>query len=193
MVSFYHLDTTGKTWDIRYEDYQQPNNYTDGYLLQLEDRYYALSDDGAAVAVDISDLTAAMFIKYGFNAIPSEELLLTLQDPKLLYWRSDDTRTQLRAKVTAEPKPQTIRATADMSHHSILGITEMTAQYSGTVKVRSSVDGGVTFSEEVDLGDYLNTDLTVLWESVQETHRLDLEFILYEGATLTSFILQYLN
>ena len=193
VVSFYHLDSTGKTWDIRYEDYQQPNNYTDGYLLQLEDGYYTLSDDGTAVAVDVSNLTAAMFIKYGFDAIPSEALLLTLQNPKLLYWRSDDSRTQFRARVTAEPKPQTIRAAADMSHHSILGITEMTAQYSGAVKVRASIDGGVTFSDEVDLGDYLNTDLTVLWESVQETHRLDLEFILYEGATLTSFILQYLN
>lgn len=191
-VTFVPGATGGKSWSVEYRLYQEPNIDTESYLLRLEDTYYTLVD-GVLTPAEVEELTPAMFMKYGFETMPTTELLTTLPNPHMYYWRSDGERQQFRATVTAEPFPQVLTATADLSHASIVGITEMTAQFSGSVMVQHSVDNGASFSEEVLLSDFLNTDLVALWESVQETKRIDFRFTLYAEATLTSFRIHYTN
>lgn len=191
-VTFIPGTATGKSWTVEYRIYQEPNIDTESYLLRLEDTYYTLVE-GVLTPAEVEVLTPAMFMKYGFEEMPTAELLTTLPNPHMYYWRSDGERQQFKATVTAEPFPQVLTATADLSHASIVGITEMTAQYSGSVMVQYSVDGGASFSEEILLADFLNTDLVALWESVQESKRIDFRFTLYAEATFTSFRIHYTN
>ena len=182
----------GTAYSVEYRTYQETNVDTECYLLKLEDVYYTLVD-GVLTALEETELTPSLFLKYGFTEIPTGELFVTLQNPHLYFWRSDTTRKRFIANLTAEPFPQIITATADLSHESIIGITEMTAQFGGDVMVQHSVDGGLTFTEGVPLADFLNTDVVALWESAQETKRIDFRFTLYAGASLTSFRIHYTN
>lgn len=179
-------------YTVEYRVYQEPATECECYLVRLEDTYYTMVD-GALMATDLVSPTPAMFIKYGFDEPPSTEILMTLTNPHLYYWRSDGKRQQFQANVTAEAFPQVITATADMTHESIIGIKEMTAQFSGTVMVQYSIDDGENYCEEIPLADFLNTDVALLWESAQETRRILYRFILYQEATLTSFRMHYTN
>ena len=80
-----------------------------------------------------------------------------------------------------------------MSHISILGIKLLTAQFSGEVGVCQSLDNGETFSEEVPLSDWLNTDPDELYNSLNETRILILHFVLHDNATLSRFKITYIN
>ena len=182
----------GTAYSVEYRPYQETNVDTECYLLKLEDVYYTLVD-GVLTALEETELTPSVFLKHGFTEVPTGDLFVTLQNPHLYFWRSDTKRKQFIANLTAEPFPQIITATADLSHESIIGITEMTAQFGGDVMVQHSVDGGLTFTEGVPLADFLNTDVVALWESAQETKRIDFRFTLYAGASLTSFRIHYTN
>lgn len=183
---------SGTAYTVEYRTYQEPNVDTECYLLRLEDIYYTIVD-GVLTPLEETELTPSVFLKYGFSEVPTGELFVTLQNPHLYFWRSDTTRKEFIANLIAEPFPQIITATADLSHESIIGITEMTAQFGGDVLVQHSVDGGLTFTEGCPLADFLNTDIEVLWESAQETKRIDFRFTLYAGASLTSFRIHYTN
>ena len=191
-VTFVANGDTATAYTVEYRAYQEANTETESFLLRMEDTYYTVID-GALVEAELEALTPAIFLKYGFDELPSAELFVTMVNPHMYCWRSDSKRQQLVANLTAEPFPQVITACADMNHESIIGITEMTAQFSGTVMVQYSLDDEVTFSEEIPLADFLNTDVALLWESAQETKRIHYRFILYEEATLTSFRMHYTN
>ena len=80
-----------------------------------------------------------------------------------------------------------------MSHITILGIKLITAEYSGNVGVSYSLDDGQNYCEEMPLLEFLNTDPVVLWESLPESRRLYLHFILHDNATLSRFKITYEN
>lgn len=84
-------------------------------------------------------------------------------------------------------------AVADMSDGSILGIKLMTAEYAGDVGVSISLDDGATYSDEVSLGDWLNTDVEELWNSLPESRKLYMHFILHDDAAFTNFKITYIN
>ena len=67
------------------------------------------------------------------------------------------------------------------------------AQFSGEVGVCQSLDNGETFSEEVPLSDWLNTDPDELYNSLNETRILILHFVLHDNATLSRFKITYIN
>ena len=179
-------------YTIEYRAYQEANTETESFLVRMEDAYYTIAD-GELVAAEITELTPAIFLRYGFDTLPAAEFWTALTDPHIYCWRSDSKRQQLEANIAAEAFPQVITATADMNHESIIGIREMTAQFSGTVNVQHSIDDGESFSEELLLADFLNTDVVLLWESAQTTKRILFRFVLYPEATLTSFRIHYLN
>jgi hypothetical protein len=95
--------------------------------------------------------------------------------------------------VTAYPYPQTLESVIDMSHVSITGIKLITAEYSGEVMVCYSLDDGQSFSEEVALGDWLNTDPDELYGSLPESKVLILHFILHDNAKISRFKITYIN
>jgi hypothetical protein len=82
---------------------------------------------------------------------------------------------------------------ADMSHPSILGMSLMTAEFSGNVTVSVSLDDRTSWSEEVPLSDWLNTDLEELFASLPDSRRLYLRFILHDEATISRFKITYIN
>lgn len=192
MVSFYHLDEEGRTWNVVYAMYETADYFSFAYLMKAEDIWYTIVED-ALVAVPIETLTAAMFLKYGCGSLPSKELLTPIANPHIYLWRAGGEQKLLKDTVKAYPYPQTITSVVDMSHISILGIVLMTAQYSGDVGLRFSLDNGESFSEEMPLADWLNTDPQELWESLNEDKKLILQFILHDNATITHFKITYQN
>lgn len=191
-VSFYHQDEEGKTWDIVYAMYEETNTYSFAYLLRQGEGFYTYTD-GILEEVPIENLTAAMFLKYGFEEIPPAELLTPMKNMQMYLWKAGGTEELLKANVKAYPYPQVLEAAADMSHISILGIKMMTAEYSGDVTVSVSVDNGQTYSKDVPLGDWLNTDVEELYNSLSEEKRLLLRFTLHDNAAISRFKMTYIN
>lgn len=192
VVSFYHQDDIGCTWNIVYAMYETIDYYSFAYLLQADDIWYSVVED-ALVEVPIETLTAAMFLKYGTEELPSKGLLTPIVNPHIYLWKAGGEQTLLKDTVKAYPYPHIITSEIDMSHISILGIHMMTAQYSGTVGVCISLDNGEMFSEEMAMDDWLNTEPQELWESLNEEKRLILQFVLHDNATITSFKITYEN
>lgn len=191
-VSFYHLDEQGKTWNILYAMYEETDTYSFAYLIRQGDVYYTYAD-GTLAEVTIENLTAAMFLKYGFEEIPPAEILTPIENLQMYSWKTGGTEELLKANVKAYPYPQVLDCVADMSHISILGIKMMTAEYSGDVTMSISVDNGQTYSENMALGDWLNTDVDELYNSLSEEKRLLLRFTLHDNATISRFKITYIN
>lgn len=191
-VSFYHQDDVGRSWEIVYAMYEQKGSESYGYLLKQDNAFYTIGG-GELSASNIENLTAAMFLKYGFEELPSAELLTPLVNPEFYFWKASGSEELLKATVKAYPYPQVLDAVADMSHISIIGIKLLTAEYSGDVGICVSLDDGVTYSEEVALGDWLNTDVEELWKSLPENRRVYFHFILHDNAALSRFKITYIN
>lgn len=192
VVSFYHKDNYGYNWDVKYADYETAASFTPLYLTKKDDAIYTVSD-GALVAIPETELTAAVFVEYGTAAPPDSTLLTPLGDHSIYCWSSGDTGKKLVADLVAYPHPSAIEAVADMSHQSILGMSLMTADFSGDVTVSISLDDRASWSEEVALADWLNTDLEELFASLPESKRLYLRFILHDDATISRFKITYIN
>ena len=190
-VSFYHEDEGGRTWNIVYAMYEETDTYSFAYLLRQADTFYTYAE-GALVAVSIENLTAAMFLKYGFEEIPPAEILTPIDNMQMYLWKAGGTEELLKANVKAYPYPQVLDVVADMSHISILGIKMMTAEYSGDVTVSISVNNGQTYLEDMPLGEWLNTDVEELYNSLSEEKRLFLRFTLHDNATISRFKITYI-
>ena len=191
-VSFYHQDEGGRTWNIVYALYEETDTYSFAYLLRQADAFYTYAD-GALQEVSTENLTAAMFLEYGFEEIPPAEILTPINNMQMYLWKAGGTEQLLKANVKAYPYPQVLEAAADMSHISILGIKMLTAEYSGDVTVSVSVDNGQTYSADVALGDWLNTDVEELYNSLSEEKRLLLRFTLHDNAAISRFKITYIN
>ena len=192
LVSFYHKDNYGYNWDVKYANYETSASYTPLYLTKKDGIIYTVSD-GAMVAIPETELTAAVFVEYGTAAPPSSDLLLSLGNHSVYCWASGDTGKRLEADLVAYPHPSAIEAVADMSHPSILGMSLMTANFSGNVTVSISLDNRTSWSDEVPLADWLNTNLEDLFASLPESKRLYIRFILHDDATISRFKITYIN
>lgn len=191
-VSFYHQSTDGKAWNVKYAMYEEDDRFSYAYLIQEGDTFYTVEND-ALRKVDVTSLTAAMFLKYGFEELPSADVLTPFVNPKFYLWKTGGDEELLKATLKAYPYPQTLDAVADMSHISIIGIKLITAEYSGDVGVSISLDDGVTYSEETVLGDWLNIDVEELWNALPESRCVYFRFILHDNATLSRFKITYKN
>lgn len=181
LVSFYHTDSAGMSWNIIYDMFEGTGSDSYGYLLKLDDIFYTISED-VLIPLEIDNPSAAMFYKYGSQEMPSKELLTPLANPTIYLWKAGGETQLLKATLKAYPYPQIITSVIDMSHISILGIKLLTAQFSGEVGVCQSLDNGKSFSDEVTLSDWLNTDPDELYNSLNETRILLLHFVLHDNA-----------
>ncbi len=191
-VSFYHQDSDGKEWDICYAMYEETDTFSFAYLMKQADTYYTITD-GALIPCEIENLTAAMFMKYGFEELPTSTILTPLVNPEIYLWKTGGSEELLKMTAKAYPYPQTLSAVANMSHISIIGIKLLTAEYSGNVGISVSIDDEASYTDEVSLGDWLNTDVEELWNSLPEDRKLYIRFILHDNATLSRFKITYIN
>lgn len=191
-VSFYHQDIQGLEWNVVYNMYEENDTYSFAYLIRQEDTFFSY-ENKQLIEVPIDNLTASMFLKYGFEELPSANVLTPINNPQMYLWKAGGPEQLLKANVKAYPYPQTLTAIADMSHISILGIKMITAECSGDVTVSISVDSCRTFSEEVSLTEWRNVDPEELYNSLDENKQLILHFILHDDATLSRFKITYIN
>lgn len=192
MVSFYHLDDDGYNWKLEYGLYEAADEYAQAFLLKSDGTYYTI-ESGKLAEIPVENLTAAIFLKYGFEEIPPTEILTTMENPEIFLWKSGGDKVMVKDTVTAYPYPQTLESIIDMSHISIIGIKLITAEYSGEVTVRYSLDDGQSFSEEVPLGDWLNIEPDELYGSLPESKVLIMHFILHDNAKISRFKITYIN
>lgn len=191
-VSFYHQDEQGQNWVVDYKMYEEVGSSdTVAYLLKRNNSFYTIKEN-EVIEVPITNLTAAMFLKYGLEKIPSSEILVTLENPIIYQWKSSNDETKLKANVKAYPYPQTLISTIDMSHASILGIKLLTAEFSGDVRVSVSYDNGISFSEEIPLSTWINTNVNELWNNITSERKIVMYFVLHDDAKLSRFKITYI-
>lgn len=192
MVSFYHLDDEGKTWNIVYDNYKGIDYFSYGFLLKKEGMYCTVVD-GVVKELMEEMPTAADFYEFGFLEVPASEIMVEIDNPQILYWRAGGDTELIKTVAKAYPYPKYIKSEVDMSHISILGIMMMTAQYSGDVRVKYSLDNEETYSDEISMDEWLNTDVVELWNSLPENKKLFLLFVLHDNATISRFKITYEN
>lgn len=190
-VSFFHQDAEGKTWKILYDVYAQEEVYSRAYLIGQGEKIYTIVEGSLEEITE--ELSAVTFMRYGLEDEPPSEILSGIPSPEILYWKSGGHEEQIRADVTAYPYPQTLVSVINMNHISILGIKMMTAEFSGTVNVKVSVDNGANFTEEIPLEEWLNTDVQELYESTGEEKILIVHFVLHGDARISRFKMTYIN
>lgn len=117
------------------------------FLVQSEGITYTVQE-GALVQIEEDVLDSATFLEYGVDNIISNDLLITLINPKLLFWQEDESVDveKFNANITATPFPQTIiTSEIDLSHPSITGVEFVTVTYEGSPVFACSFDSGATW------------------------------------------------
>ena len=193
VVSFYHEDEEGKNWRIAYEEYRGHggNEISQGFLICSGGKVYSVKDK-QLVEVPVNSICAAAFLAYGCQKIPESNLLIGLSSPEIYYWKASGEQAQLMAHMAAYPYPQVLTAVADMSHETILGIKEITADYSGDIRISVSEDGK-SYTEEVPLGEWMSVEPDRIYESLASDKKLYLRMYLHGDAALKSFHITYKN
>ena len=117
------------------------------YLVRSGSTVYTVTD-GVLTALSEIDVTASLFQTYGFDDAPDSSLLLTLNDPEILYWHSStDELPSLSMTVKGTPPlPQMFTSDPmDLTHESIAGIDHASVDASEDVRFAISFDDGITW------------------------------------------------
>ena len=143
-ITFYN--TGIGTYDIAHEVAKVQAPFDRKYLIKSDGVFYTVTDS-ELVSLEQTTLNSQLFINHGFNDLPSSELLLTLSKFDILYWQDSQTELPtIKATVTAIPHSQSIVSNdIDLTHSSITGIENMTAECEGDLSVAVSFDGKQTW------------------------------------------------
>lgn len=174
---------SGVTWAFDYLDGAQRTTL---YLVRKNGTIHTVTDR-ALTATDVTELTAAAFLEYGFATLSD---FVPEGEYSVLCWSTGAAPT-VSVKVTGSPPPQELTCTVDMSHPSISGIQQLSAEYSGTVELSHKTDGG--WIGPVALSDWVAQDAAALWASLGADKLLHLKFHLYGGAEFTRFKITFKN
>ena len=174
---------SGVTWAFDYLDGAQRTTL---FLVRKGGTIHTVAD-GMLTATDVTELTGAAFLEYGFATLSD---FVPEGEYSVLCW-STGTAPTVSVKVTGSPPPQEMTCTVDMSHTSISGIQQLSAEYSGTVELSHKTDGD--WIGPVALSDWVAQDTAALWASLGEDKLLHLKFHLYGGAEFTRFKITFKN
>lgn len=173
----------GVTWSF---DYLEGGGSSTLFLVRKNGSIYTVAS-GTLTAVGETELTAAVFLEHGFEALsdftPDGEY-------SVLSW-SAGTAPTMTATVKGTAHPQELTCTVELGHPSITGIQQITAEYSGTVELCHRTDGAWT--EPVPLSQWVAQDKKALYNSVGADGLLHLKFYLYGGAEFTQFRMTFTN
>lgn len=156
-----------------------------GVLYTIEEQTANDETTEVLVALEETEVTALLFKTRGFSKLPEWELIKDLDTPQVLSW-SDSRAFPLTAVITGTPPKQYIECVADLSDGTVLGIKSLNAEYTGTVTEQHSFDGE-TFTDEVDIADFLTTDLDAIYAGLTESKTITFRFWLAGDATLKYF------
>ncbi|MBP3389136.1 MAG: hypothetical protein J6K98_04590 [Clostridia bacterium] len=173
----------GVTWAFDYLDGAQRTTL---FLVRKGGTIHTVAD-GMLTATDVTELTGAAFLEYGFATLSD---FVPEGEYSVLCWSTGSAPT-VSVKVTGSPPPQELTCTVDMSHPSISSIQQLSAEYSGTVELSHKTDGG--WIGPGALSDWVAQDTAALWASLGADKLLHLKFHLYGGAEFTRFKITYKN
>lgn len=157
------------------------------YLIASGDRWYTIADNALTEIQLAGDtITENDFVEYGIDTIQGD-LILTLHSPSIYKWTASDVISRTSATIAALPYPQTIQTKCDMSDISILGIASADAMYVGNVGIKCSYDDGVSFDDEIAIEEFLNSDMTEIYNRLNTNKILIIAFIIHEDAELAQF------
>ena len=127
------------------------------FLIEDSGAFYNVID-GNLVNLEVTDITAEVFQTHGMEGPPASDILLTLTNPKVLAWSSEE-QPWISATVMATPYPQTLYSPDyDMTDPTILGIEKVITVASDDVTFAISFDSGETWKY------YTGTDWATLSE-----------------------------
>ena len=169
--------------------------YDERFLLSdFSGKVYTISNDEITevVGVTIAFLNLKeTYVQYGFTSKPTSEQLLSLTKPVIYRWVDRET-SKRKLVVKATPRRQTIKGIADMSHHTIKGITSITSVYSGNVNISYSYDD-VTYTDETTMSEFLNIDVNELYNQAINK-KIYFKLVIEDvNASLTNFVITYIN
>lgn len=174
----------GATWAF---DYLEGGGSSTLFLVRKNGGIYTASG-GMLTAVEETELTAAVFLEYGFESLSD---FTPEGEYGVLSW-SAGTAPTVTATVSGTAHPQEMTCAVELGHESISGIQQITAEYSGTVELCHRVTGG-EWTTPVALSDWVAQDKDALYNSVGEDGMLYLKFYLYGGAEFTLFRMTFIN
>ena len=163
-------------------------------MRDMNGKTYTVIDDIVTEVPELASVelsTKSVFQDHGFLKMPTPEQLGALTKPVLYRWADGDMRL-MKAKATATPRAQTIRAVADLHHETILGIAGLTAVYKGNVTASYSYDDK-SYTAPVPMEDFLKTDGLTLYKGATNK-MIYFKFVLEDiASSLTNFIVTYKN
>jgi len=175
---------SGVTWAFDYLDGAQRTTL---FLIRKDGALHTVTE-GALEAVPATELTAAVFLEHGFEPLSA---FTPEGEYSVLCWSTGQAPT-VTATLTGSPPPQALTCTVDLSHPSISGIQQMTAEYSGTVELCHRITDG-EWTQPVALSDWVAQDFNTLYDTLGEDKLLYLKFWLYGGAEFTNFRITFIN
>ena len=125
--------------------------YDRKYLIKSNDKLYSLvQDDTTITPIELSEtvVTSEIFRQYGFNFIPTSDMLLTFANPEILYWQDsiESDLPNMSAKLTFIPMNQNVISNAiNLTHSTIKGIEKVSINCEGEVNVAFSFDNKATW------------------------------------------------
>lgn len=163
-------------------------------MRDMNGKTYTVIDDIVTEVPELASIelsTKSVFQDHGFLKMPTPEQLGALTKPVLYRWADGDMRL-MKAKATATPRAQIIRAVADLHHETILGIAGLTAVYKGNVTASYSYDDK-SYTVPVPMADFLKTDGSTLYKGATNK-MIYFKFVLEDiASSLTNFIVTYKN
>lgn len=128
----------------------------DNSIIELFDKRYLISDKNEKIYTVVNDelvelsettLTKSLFLLYGLEDIPDNDLLLLLENPKVHLWKdSSSISTSLTATVTQTPYPQlVVTDSIELIDSTIIGIDSVTIDSDENTLFAMSFDDGSTW------------------------------------------------
>lgn len=145
--------------------------------------------DRFALTLGASQITFRSISEAISNSLADTRFLINTTDSKGTY-DSDITITDGVYQLSDQSISSCIAKTADLTDSSITGITSLECTYTGLVSVQYSYDNS-TWTEQVPMADFLQTDLAVLYAGMTTAKTIALRIWLSGNATVTEFAINY--
>lgn len=206
-ISFYHLDDTGSTWDIKYGQLQIDLPFNRRFLLRAPDGILYTETDGSLTALSETNLSAQLFLDSGMLKLPESDLLLSVPDLTILCWQDGGYIPDMSGEIAAVPFNQTIFTdNQDMTHPTITGIESVVVDADENTLFAISFDDGITWKahngtawnvlteEQSGMTKATLENIGIdAWAEVATTGKYRIRFTLPEGGWVKQIKVNYLN
>lgn len=150
------------------------------YLIQSNNTYYSYNINNNTITdTGISTLTKINFKQNGVTNLPDADILELFPNNKikLLEWdESKKHNTVFNATIDGTiVLPQILKIDLDLSHHSILGINNITCTYEGNILISYSYNN-INYSSDYTVSDFLSLNVNDLYNNMDSNKHIYIKF-----------------